>query len=201
MNMWITLMSMDTVLHLPALSAWAWLNSSTNALVNNGSNYVQNLSWRYKAITWTNLDSRLTASKPMLFYWKSIRCPGKNYHLKLILWIFQYMTMSYFSWYFFNMQGLWTCISMAAWNSSVLTCCILSALLGNNIHAVIVWLVTPYSDVINHRRLLHFPKCWFGRRSKETSKLSVTGHCVGNPLVTGGFPAQRASNAEMVTFY
>ena len=27
------------------------------------------------------------------------------------------------------------------------------------------------------------------------SKLSITGHCAGNPMVTGEFPAQRASNA------
>ena len=34
------------------------------------------------------------------------------------------------------------------------------------------------------------------RRSKKTSKLRVTGHCVGNSPVTGEFPAQNASNAE-----
>ena len=33
-------------------------------------------------------------------------------------------------------------------------------------------------------------------RSKKTSKLCVTGLCVGNSPVTGEFPAQRASNAE-----
>ena len=33
-------------------------------------------------------------------------------------------------------------------------------------------------------------------RSKKTSKLRVTGLYVGNSLVTGKFPAQRASNAE-----
>ena len=36
----------------------------------------------------------------------------------------------------------------------------------------------------------------FGRRSKKTSKLRVTGLCAGNPPGTGEFPAQRASNAE-----
>ena len=34
------------------------------------------------------------------------------------------------------------------------------------------------------------------RRSKETSKLRVTGLCEGNSPVTGGFPAPRASNAK-----
>ena len=41
----------------------------------------------------------------------------------------------------------------------------------------------------------------FRRRSKKTSKLRVTGLCVGNSLVTGEFPAQRASNAENVSIW
>ena len=36
----------------------------------------------------------------------------------------------------------------------------------------------------------------FRRRSKKTSKLCVTGLCVGNSPVTGEFPAQMASNTE-----
>ena len=38
-------------------------------------------------------------------------------------------------------------------------------------------------------------------RSKKTSKLRVTGLCVGNSLVTGEFPAQKASNAENVSIW
>ena len=41
----------------------------------------------------------------------------------------------------------------------------------------------------------------FGRRSKKTSKLRVTGLCVGNSPVTGEFPAQKASNAENVSIW
>ena len=41
----------------------------------------------------------------------------------------------------------------------------------------------------------------FGRRSRKTSKIRVTGICVGNSLVTGEFPAQRASNAENVSIW
>ena len=40
----------------------------------------------------------------------------------------------------------------------------------------------------------------FGRRSKKSSKLCVTGICVGNKgnsPVTGEFPAQMASNTEL----
>ena len=36
----------------------------------------------------------------------------------------------------------------------------------------------------------------FGRRSKKTSNLRVTGLCEGNSPVTGEFPSQMASNAE-----
>ena len=41
----------------------------------------------------------------------------------------------------------------------------------------------------------------FKRRSKKTSKLRVTGLCDGNPSVIGGFPSQRASDAEMFPLY
>ena len=40
----------------------------------------------------------------------------------------------------------------------------------------------------------------FRRRSKNTSKLRVTGLCAGNSSVTGEFPAQKASNAEIFPF-
>ena len=41
----------------------------------------------------------------------------------------------------------------------------------------------------------------FRRRSKETSKLRVSGLCAGNSPVTGEFPAQMASNAENVSIW
>ena len=41
----------------------------------------------------------------------------------------------------------------------------------------------------------------FRRRWKKTSKLRVTGLCVGNSPVTGEFPAQMASNAENVSIW
>ena len=41
----------------------------------------------------------------------------------------------------------------------------------------------------------------FGRRSKKTSKLRVTGLCAGNSPGTGEFPAQMASNAENVSIW
>ena len=41
----------------------------------------------------------------------------------------------------------------------------------------------------------------FRRRSKNISKLRVTGLCAGNSVVTGEFPAQMASNAENVSIW
>ena len=41
----------------------------------------------------------------------------------------------------------------------------------------------------------------FMRRSKNTSKLRVTGLCEGNSPETSEFPAQRASNAENVSIW
>ena len=38
-------------------------------------------------------------------------------------------------------------------------------------------------------------------RSMKTSKIRITGLCEGNPPVTGGFPSQRASNAENVSIW
>ena len=50
----------------------------------------------------------------------------------------------------------------------------------------------PYDCLLNHL---------FRRRSKEASKLRVTGLCEGNSPVTGEFPAQRASNEENVSIW
>ena len=44
-------------------------------------------------------------------------------------------------------------------------------------------------------------KLLFRRRSKKTSKLSITGLCVGNSPVTGEFLAQRASNTENASIW
>ena len=48
----------------------------------------------------------------------------------------------------------------------------------------------PHDCLLNHL---------FRRKSKNTSKLRVTGLCEGNSPVTGEFPAQMASNAENVS--
>ena len=58
------------------------------------------------------------------------------------------------------------------------------------------WRHNESNGILNHRRLHCLLSCCFRRRSRKTSKLRVTGLCVGYSLVTGEFPAQRASNAE-----
>ena len=74
------------------------------------------------------------------------------------------------------------------------------------------WTNTPppyhYSNVImgldsvsNHQPHNCLLNRLFRRRSKKTSKLRVTGLCVGNSPVTGEFPAQMASNAENVSIW
>ena len=53
--------------------------------------------------------------------------------------------------------------------------------------------------ISNHHPHHCLLKRLFRRRPKKTSKLRVTGLCVGNSPVTGEFPAQMASNAENVS--
>ena len=73
----------------------------------------------------------------------------------------------------------------------------------------LVWCMCHYSDVIMSMMaswitsLTHdwLPKRLFGRTSKKTSKLHVTGLCEGNSPVTSEFPVQRASNAENVSIW
>ena len=50
----------------------------------------------------------------------------------------------------------------------------------------------PHDYLLNHL---------FGCRSKKTSKLRVTGLCVGNSPGTGEFPTQMASNTENVSIW
>ena len=60
-----------------------------------------------------------------------------------------------------------------------------------------------HNDVSNHQRLnclLNFDKqivadCHWGQYESSV----LLAHCEGNPHVTGGFPAQRASNVESIS--
>ena len=60
------------------------------------------------------------------------------------------------------------------------------------------WHHNEHDGVSNHQPHDCLLDRLFKHRSKKTSKLHVTGLCVGNSPVTSEFPAQRASNAENV---
>ena len=63
------------------------------------------------------------------------------------------------------------------------------------------WRHNPRDGVSHHQPHDCLLNCLFRRRSKKTSKLRVTGLCVGNSPVTGEFPAQMASNAENISIW
>ena len=63
------------------------------------------------------------------------------------------------------------------------------------------WRHNEHECVSNHRRFDYLLNRLFRGRSKKISKLYATGRCEGNPPVTGGFPSQRASNAENVSIW
>ena len=63
------------------------------------------------------------------------------------------------------------------------------------------WHHNECNSVSNHQLLDCLLNCLLRRRAKKTLKLRVTGLCEGNPPVTGGFPSQRASNAENVSIW
>ena len=66
---------------------------------------------------------------------------------------------------------------------------------------VLLWRHNGRDSVSNHQPHDCLFNCLFRRRSKKTSKLRVTGLCVGNSPGTGEFPAQMASNAENVSIW
>ena len=63
------------------------------------------------------------------------------------------------------------------------------------------WRDNECNGVSNHQRLDCLLNRLFKRKSKKTSKLRVTCLYEGNPLVTGIFPSQRASNAGNVSIW
>ena len=63
------------------------------------------------------------------------------------------------------------------------------------------WRHNGRDGVSNHQPHHCLLRRLFGCRSKKTSKLRVTGLCVGNSPVTGEFPAQMASNAKNVPIW
>ena len=63
------------------------------------------------------------------------------------------------------------------------------------------WRHNEHDGVSNHQPHDCLLNCLFGRRSKKTSKLRVTGLFVGNSPRTGEFPSQRGSKAENICIW
>ena len=63
------------------------------------------------------------------------------------------------------------------------------------------WRHNDHAGVSNHRPHGCLLNRLFGRKSKKTLKLRVTGLCAGNSPGTGEFPAQMASHAENVSIW
>ena len=70
-----------------------------------------------------------------------------------------------------------------------------------NIQWSLRWRHNGRDGVSNHQPYTCLLNCLFRHITKKTSKLHVTGLCVGNSPVTGEFPAQRASNAKNVSIW
>ena len=82
-------------------------------------------------------------------------------------------------------------------NSNQRTCPILTS----HKKFTLQWRHNGHDGVSNHQPHDYLFNRLFGRRSKKTSKLRVTGLCVGNSPGTGEFPAQMSSNAENVSIW
>ena len=67
--------------------------------------------------------------------------------------------------------------------------------------APLQWRHNGHDSISNHQPHNCLLNCLFRRRWKKTSKLRVTGLCVGNSPLTGEFPAQMSSNAENVSIW
>ena len=66
-----------------------------------------------------------------------------------------------------------------------------------------MWLNGVISCAIRHRKNAkhwHHANMYINDDFPQESKLRVTGLCAGNAPMTGEFPAQRPSNAEMFPF-
>ena len=65
-------------------------------------------------------------------------------------------------------------------------------------HETLQWRHNLRDSVSNHQPHECLLNRLFRRRSKNISKLRITGLCAGNSQITGEFPAQMVSNAENV---
>ena len=74
-------------------------------------------------------------------------------------------------------------------------------LAGHDMKTSLRWRHNGCDSVWNHQPQNCLLSRLFGRTSKKTSKLRVTGLCAGNSPVTGEIPAQMASDTENVSIW
>ena len=80
---------------------------------------------------------------------------------------------------------------------------------GSTVHAddcinewyTLQWHHNEHDGISNHQPHHCLLNCLFRCRSKKSSKLRVTGLCVGNSPVTGEFPTHRPVTWKMFPFY
>ena len=155
--------------------------------------------------------SAVTVSALSLWWITNQNAPSSSIHLKFILSalsIHRYMNSNY---------NLWLSAIMTASKRSliqVVQYCFAKTWRMWSMHSVITdpcrfqttsgtlrWRHNGRDSVSNHQAYNCLLNRLFRRRSKKTSKLRVTGLCVGNSPGTGQFPAQMASNAENVSIW
>ena len=88
------------------------------------------------------------------------------------------------SWNFYVNSNIWIYPVFRPWVLNILR------------HCALQWRYIERDGVSNHQPRYYLLNCLFRCRSRKTSKLRVTGLCAWNSPLTGGYPAQKANNAE-----
>ena len=99
------------------------------------------------------------------------------------------------------LSRLFTRTSMKTWKLCVTVLCEGNPSVTGGFTSPLWWRHNGRDSVSNHQPHHCLINSLFRRRSKKTSKLGVTGLCVGNSPGTGEFPAQMASNAKNVSIW
>ena len=104
--------------------------------------------------------------------------------------------------YIYNAQT-YTLIQCKQWTPTNINMyiCIEHVYIIRGVSKPLHWRHNGHDGISNHQLFDCLLNRLFGCRSKKTSKLRVTGFCVGNSPGTGEFPAQMASNAERVSIW
>ena len=171
------------------------------------------LWWRHETKTSTALRARCAGNSPV-----TGECPTQRpmtlnfdvfFDLRLNKWLSKQCRRR---WFETPSRSLWRHCNVAMYYSDIAHV-VYPVRAFNWLSLIVVWYqpvytyppgfitVTSLRDCVsNNQPLSCLLNRLFRRRSKKTSKLRVTGLCAGNSPVTGEFPAQKASNAEMFPF-